>query len=77
MEVKIITFGKISDIVARKEWKWEGVKNIEALRERLEKEYPKLQGMSYLIAVNKKIATSEVLLEDQAVIALLPPYSGG
>lgn len=77
MEVKIMAFGKIADIVDRNEWKWEGVKNTEALRERLENDFPQLQGMRYLIAVNKKIATSETLLQDQAEIALLPPFSGG
>lgn len=77
MEFKIMAFGMIADRVGRNEWTWEGVKDVRALRQRLEKDFPQMKGMRYQVAVNKKIVTPETPLEDQAEIALLPPYSGG
>lgn len=77
MEVKILAFGKIADLTGQKEWKWENISSTTTFKEKLEQEYPALQKMKYQLAVNKKLANGDMSLEDQAEIALLPPYSGG
>ncbi|WP_017730920.1 MoaD/ThiS family protein [Nafulsella turpanensis] len=77
MEVKILAFGKIADVTGQKEWKWQDIADTTALRKKLEQEFPALQTMKYQLAVNKKLANAEVGLENDAEVALLPPYSGG
>ena len=77
MEVKILAFGKIADITGQKELKWKDIGTITAFKEKLEQEYPDLQKMQYQLAVNKKVANGDTPLEDQAEVALLPPFSGG
>lgn len=77
MEIKILAFGKIADITGRKEMKWKGISTTTSLKEKLEQEFPDLQKMKYQLAVNKKLANGDTPLEDQAEVALLPPYSGG
>jgi molybdopterin converting factor small subunit len=39
--------------------------------------YPKLKDTPYLIAIDKNIVTENVVLKDNHIIALLPPYAGG
>ena len=77
MEINVLAFGQLADIISRTPWKMQGVKSTDELRRQLEADYPALQGMSYKIAVNKKITASDTVLDDQAEVALLPPYSGG
>lgn len=77
MEVNIIAFGKIAELLPGREWKMEGISSTSALRERLEKDYPDLKDLPYLVAVNKQIASGDQPLSPGAEVALLPPYSGG
>ncbi len=77
MEVKIITFGKITEIVSAKELRWQDIPDTKVLKEKLEEMYPLLKGMQYQIAVDKKIMHGETALSEDAEIALLPPYAGG
>ncbi len=77
MEINIIAFGKIADLIASRNCKVADVQSTEALRAKLENDFPNLRGMSYLIAVNKQIATLDTPLTAGAEVALLPPFSGG
>lgn len=47
------------------------------LKKQLENQYPKLSGISYQVAVNQKMASSEIVLSEQDELALLPPFAGG
>jgi molybdopterin converting factor small subunit len=47
------------------------------LREQLENQFPGLRGMTYQIAVDKKIAATDTPIPPQSEVALLPPFSGG
>ncbi len=77
MELKIIAFGKIADITAGKEWQVAGAATTAQLREQLESQFPGLRGMTYQIAVDKKIAATDTPIFPQSEVALLPPFSGG
>ncbi len=77
MEVKVIAFGKIADITAARTWMMQVVRSTHELRERLEKIHPELQGMHFLIALDKKIVTADTPLTPGVEVALLPPFSGG
>ncbi len=77
MTIKIITFGKIADILPEQEWVIDSLETAGELRGQLEAKYPDLKSLRYLIAVDKRIADDESPLEDKSEVALLPPFSGG
>ena len=77
MTIKVLAFGKLADILSRQEWEMTGVDTAGSVRRQLEEQFPALKGLRYQIAVDKKIATDDSLLGENAVVALLPPFSGG
>lgn len=77
MEINILAFGKIADITAAREWKMKEVQSTADVRQQLEAAYPELNGMHYLLAIDKKIVTTDAPLHEGAEVALLPPFSGG
>ena len=44
---------------------------------KMNKLYPGLEKMKYLVAVEKEIVQGNTPLQDNFTVALLPPYSGG
>lgn len=77
MTIKILAFGKIAELLSGAEQEMSGVETVGAVRKKLEADFPALSGLRYLIAVDKKIAGDEALLQEHSVVALLPPFSGG
>jgi molybdopterin converting factor small subunit len=53
------------------------VVDTDGLMDLLHTRYPALAESKYVIAVNKQVITSNTLLNENSVVALLPPYSGG
>ena len=77
MEIQLLAFGQIIDIVGKSVWKMQGIEDSNSLIEKLEEQYPVLSTTSYSIAVNKKIIQENTVLKENDTIALLPPFSGG
>ena len=75
--ITILTFGVITDIVGKSQFEVDDIFSTDELKQKLESEFPKLKGVNYALAVNKKTATGSVVLEENATVALLPPFSGG
>ena len=76
MSIQIILFGQLADIAGKSVFV-NDVTDTDSLINALHKTYPALAGTKYVIAVNKEIITSNTLLHENNVIALLPPFSGG
>lgn len=76
-EFNIITFGIVTDVTGKRSFTVTDIDSIEDLRLMLENEYPELKTIQYAIAVNRKLVTNSTLLDKNATIALLPPFSGG
>ena len=76
-EVNVLLFGAVADRVGKSNLILSDVSNTDELQERLEKEHPSLKNMSYAIAVNRQMITIATVLEPNATVALLPPFSGG
>jgi len=76
MSIHIILFGQLADIAGKSVFV-NDVADTDSLINALHKTYPALAGTKYVIAVNKEIITSNTLLHENNVIALLPPFSGG
>ena len=74
--MEVLTFGRITEITGSS-FSVDAVADTAALRERLEEMFPVLASTKYIIAVDKKMTTENTAINESAVIALLPPFSGG
>ena len=76
MSLKIILFGKLADITGNS-LTINNVADTDSLVNELRKNYPALAGMKYIIAVDKQVIIENTILNNNSVVALLPPFSGG
>lgn len=74
-------FGAVADATQKREEalylesQW---RTIDDLRQKLEKQYPDLESLAYVIAVNQTvIGTGLLTLSENDELALLPPFAGG
>ncbi len=70
-------FGQLCEIIGSSSLSLQGITDIKGLREALQKQYPSLATMKYIIAVDKKIVEGNMPLDEKNTVALLPPFSGG
>ncbi|WP_121356615.1 MoaD/ThiS family protein [Flavisolibacter nicotianae] len=76
-EITVLSFGAVADILGQSNLKLSNLSSTDELMQQLEKEYPALKNIPYAIAVNKQLVTGSASLEHNAIVALLPPFSGG
>ena len=76
MSMHIIFFGRLADIAGNSVFVHD-VADTDSLINALQNTYPALAEAKYVIAVNKQVITSNTLLNENSVVALLPPFSGG
>jgi len=76
MSIQIILFGRLADI-AGNSVSLDNVADTDSLVSALHNTYPALAESKYVIAVNKQVINSNTSLNENSVVALLPPYSGG
>ncbi|MFC2086086.1 MoaD/ThiS family protein [Bacteroidota bacterium] len=77
MDVKVLFFGVIADVVSQNEVSLSNVSDTDALKEALLHEYPEIAKYKYLLSVNHAIVTDRISLKDNDEVALLPPFAGG
>jgi len=77
MEIDIISFGRIRELIESQTVNIEGLKNTDEVKAYLEQRYPALAGMKYALALNKKLVQSKTEIEGNSTIAIMPPFSGG
>jgi sulfur-carrier protein len=73
----VLAFGVVAEIIGKSRFAVDGVASTEALKQKLEQEFPGLKTINVAIAVNKKMVSGPTSLHEDATIALLPPFSGG
>lgn len=76
MTLHVILFGRLADIAGSSVFV-SAVADTDSLVQALHKTYPALAESKYVIAVDKHVITSNTLLSEKSVVALLPPFSGG
>jgi len=76
MPINITAFGLISEFISGT-ISVDKVNDTDSLRKHLAAQFPSLKDINYAIAVDKKIISVNTLIEENATIALLPPFSGG
>lgn len=78
--MKVLVFGAARDIIEKGELNIELTepKSIQSFRADLMHEFPALKNLNALaIAVNEVYANDDVVVNNQDVVALIPPVSGG
>ena len=76
MSIQVMMFGKLADITGSSV----SVSNItdtDTLINTLQNMYPLLAETKYIIAVNREVIKGNTILDNNSVVALLPPFSGG
>lgn len=80
MKVQILFFGITSDLLGTSNLELEVVEasTVANLKSLLKEKYPQLKNIaSYAIAVNESYAVENLVLEENDVVAIIPPVSGG
>ena len=77
MTVHIMLFGQLADITRVDKITVENCLDTDSMVKSLQNTYPALIQSTFVIAVDKKIISSNTSLTDQCTVALLPPFSGG
>ncbi|PWS26026.1 molybdopterin synthase sulfur carrier subunit [Pedobacter yonginense] len=77
MEIQLLSFGKIAEIITVKHVNIEGISDTDGLKSHLEAQFPELKNVKYKLAVNKLIVQSNTSLTHHATVAIMPPFSGG
>lgn len=75
MKVKVLTFGSLTEILD-KEFRAEA-RDTEGLIDLLVATHAALNGRKFLVAVNNSIVRENTAFNENDVVALMPPYSGG
>jgi molybdopterin synthase sulfur carrier subunit len=75
--IKVLLFGMIKDIVGDNTIAVNEVNDTNELINKLHSMFPPLAGAQYIIAVNRDIIQENTALQQNAEVALLPPFSGG
>lgn len=75
---KIKIFGNLTDVFKTNEYVFkEKINTVSELKEKLVIQFPELASSKFLIVVNNEYINDKKIIESDAEIALLPPYSGG
>ncbi len=77
MPVKVLFFGSLSEVVDASDLLFDGVEDTGQLVAALTTQYPGIKDIKYIIAVDKQVVNGNTALDDNATVALLPPFSGG
>jgi sulfur-carrier protein len=78
MILKFNYFGMITEVTGITEEEFEcNVINVADLKELLLERYPPLKTIVYKIAVNHQLIDLNYLLNENDLVALLPPFAGG
>lgn len=77
MQIKLLPFGQTKEILPSAINLPQQVKDTNGLLQYLVDKYPQLARVHFAIAVNEELASSNTAIFENAVVAILPPYSGG
>lgn len=77
MTINILFFGQLRDITNHDALTLNNVTDTDSLMQQLNKCYPSLSELRYIVAVDKEVISSNTILTDNCTVALLPPYAGG
>ncbi len=74
--ITVLFFGKLAEI-AGSSTEVQQVSSTDELMAQLHTLYPLLASEKFVMAVDKKMISSNTALSENSTVALLPPFSGG
>ena len=77
MQVNIISFGPLKEILGNELLLLSNVHDMEEVLNEMNRRFPALADKVFILAVDKQIVREKTKLENQCTVALLPPFSGG
>ena len=77
MQATIILFGQLTDITGTDTIVLNDIADTDGLVIAVNKLYPAMTSVQYVIAVDKKITRHNTIISETSQLALLPPFSGG
>nr|WP_068893408.1 MoaD/ThiS family protein [Pedobacter panaciterrae] len=77
MEINIITFGKIAEFISPQRISLSDLSDTDALKAYLERKFPQLSSIKYLIALDKHVIQVNSVIKNNSTVAIMPPFSGG
>lgn len=77
MELNIISFGKIAEFIKTQTINIEALENTDQIKVYLERHYPGLAEIKYILALNNTLIQGKTEIKEGATIAIMPPFSGG
>jgi molybdopterin converting factor subunit 1 len=80
MKIQLLFFGITTDLTEKNSMviEVESTTSVKNLKQQLISKFPKLQHINeFAIAVNEEYATDDFILTEGAVVAIIPPVSGG
>jgi molybdopterin converting factor small subunit len=77
MKVNVLLFGQLAEITGNSSLELQDIADTKTLITEMNKRFPGLTDVKYVISVGKQIITENANLTGNDTIALLPPFSGG
>ena len=77
MEIKVLLFGSLTDIVGATEMIVDTENTIQSLRKKVTNKFPGMKNKIYAIAINSEITSEEKELKEGDEVAFMPPFAGG
>ena len=77
MNVDILLFGQLAEIIGTKSIRLTEITGTKQLADQVHKTYPALSRHLYRIAINHILVSGDIDFEEDCTVALLPPFSGG
>ena len=79
MKLTLKYFGMIEESIGKSEdeMSFENTLSVSELHSKLISKYPSIKSKSFQIAVNQELKDNDFIINDNAEIALLPPFAGG
>ncbi|NBS16622.1 MAG: MoaD/ThiS family protein [Gammaproteobacteria bacterium] len=77
MQVNVIFFGVLSDVVGKNMLTIQDTDNMADLKSKLIISYPDLKDYTFRMAVNQQMVEDNHLLFDNDLVAVMPPFAGG
>jgi len=75
--MKVLVFGQLKEFTGSDWINVPSMKSTGELNVYLNKTYPGIADVKYIVAVDKEVVQSDTELTEENIIALLPPYAGG
>ena len=77
MKINVLLFGRLRDLATNDELVVEGVSDTAQLLHAINKLYPGIYYATFTMAVDEVVVTKNTMLNENSIVALMPPFSGG